>query len=88
MIISGNYLPKVKRNYVLGIKLPWTVKSDENWYRTHRLGGVVFVFGGIFIISTAFLQNYIIFFTIIVLLVTIPTLYSYVYYLKHEKHNK
>ena len=38
-IAIGNYLPKTRRNYTMGIKLPWTLNSDENWRRTHRLGG-------------------------------------------------
>lgn len=88
MIIVGNYLPKVKRNPVLGIKLPWTINSDENWYRTHRLGGFVFVLGGVIILATAFLQNSIIFLATILLIVIIPTVYSYIYYCKYEKKSK
>lgn len=39
LILIGNYLPKTKRNYTVGIKLPWTLNSDENWNKTHRLAG-------------------------------------------------
>ncbi|WP_242844611.1 SdpI family protein [Clostridium novyi] len=41
IIICGNYLPKCKQNYTVGIKLPWTLNSEENWNKTHRLGGYV-----------------------------------------------
>lgn len=88
MIIMGNYLPKVKRNKVLGLKLPWTLKSDENWYHTHRLGGIVFVLGGVVILATAFLQNFVIFLITLLLILIIPTLYSYLYYCKKEKKSK
>lgn len=46
-VIIGNYLPKCKPNRHMGIKLPWTFASEENWRRTHRFGGFVFVAAGI-----------------------------------------
>jgi uncharacterized membrane protein len=38
-IVIGNYLPKARQNYTVGIKLPWTLDDEENWNRTHRLAG-------------------------------------------------
>lgn len=84
-IIIGNYLPKCKRNYVIGIKMPWTLNSDENWYHTHRFGGALWVMGGIVMIVTALLKMPVISFIVIFLLIIIPIVYSYVYYLKYEK---
>ena len=49
-ILLGNYLPKLRQNYTIGIKLPWTLCSEENWYRTHRLGGKLFIIGGILVV--------------------------------------
>ena len=34
-IVLGNYMPKLQQNYTIGIKLPWTLNSEENWNRTH-----------------------------------------------------
>lgn len=45
-IVLGNYMPKLQQNYTVGIKLPWTLNSTENWNRTHRLGGRLFIAGG------------------------------------------
>ena len=45
-IMLGNYMPKLQQNYTVGIKLPWTLNSAENWNRTHRLGGKLFIVGG------------------------------------------
>lgn len=45
-IILGNYLPKIKRNYTIGIRTSWALNSDENWSRTHRFSGYVFVVTG------------------------------------------
>lgn len=46
MIILGNYLNKVRKNFFVGIRTPWTLASDEVWARTHRLGGYLFVAAG------------------------------------------
>ncbi len=48
-VVIGNYLPKVRPNYMMGIRTPWTLTSDVAWTRTHRLGGRVFVIEGIVI---------------------------------------
>ena len=49
-IIIGNYLPKARQNYTIGIKIPWTLANEENWNRTHRLAGYLWMIGGILMI--------------------------------------
>jgi uncharacterized membrane protein len=49
-IVIGNYLPKVRPNYLVGIRTPWTLASDVSWTRTHRIGGRLFVIEGIVMI--------------------------------------
>jgi uncharacterized membrane protein len=49
-IVIGNYLPKVRPNYMVGIRTPWTLTSDVAWTRTHRVGGRSFVIEGIVLI--------------------------------------
>ncbi len=49
-IALGNYLPKVGQNYTIGIRLPWTLDDEENWNRTHRAAGRLWVGGGIVIL--------------------------------------
>lgn len=46
-IVIGNYLPKVRPNYMMGIRTPWTLTSDLSWDRTHRVGGRLFVLEGL-----------------------------------------
>jgi uncharacterized membrane protein len=46
-VIIGNYLPKAKRNFIFGIRLPWTLLNDEVWVKTHRLGGKIFMLMGV-----------------------------------------
>ena len=82
-ILIGNYLPKTKQSYTMGIKLPWTLASEENWNRTHRLAGFLWVIGGAFFIVMSFIGWSLIAFLIpITLMVLIPTVYSYLLYRK------
>ncbi len=46
-IVLGNFLGKVRKNFFLGIRTPWTLASDEVWAKTHRLGGWCFVIAGL-----------------------------------------
>ena len=50
MIGMGNYLPKSKQSYTMGVKLPWTLNSEENWNRTNRLAGWMWMAGGILLV--------------------------------------
>ena len=80
LILIGNYLPKTKRNNTVGIKLPWTLNSDENWNKTHRLAGYFFILGGIFFLLTPFIGNeYLIFLTFMIIGI-IPAIYSFYLY--------
>ena len=79
MIVIGNYLPKTRRNYIIGIRLPWTLENDENWSKTHRLAGKIWVLGGLLLFLNTFVQLYIywVFFLTFFLVVLIPSIYSY-----------
>ncbi len=83
-IVIGNYLPKCRQNYSLGIKLPWTLHDEENWNRTHRFAGPVWITGGLVILTTAFLKSPWIFVGILVVIAVLPTIYSYVHYRKNK----
>ena len=76
-IIVGNYLPKCKQTYTMGIKLPWTLNDEENWNKTHRLAGKLWVLGGVIICATAVMENFFVMITIALLMCIIPTVYSY-----------
>jgi len=49
-VVIGNYLPKVRQNYTIGIKIPWTLANEENWNRTHHLAGYLWMICGILMI--------------------------------------
>lgn len=84
-IAIGNYLPKCRQNYTIGIKVPWTYASEENWNATHRFGGRVWVVGGVVVFLSAFLPagwNAGVMVIGVIILAVIPILYSYLYYRK------
>jgi uncharacterized membrane protein len=45
-VVLGLLLPRVRRNRWVGVRTPWTLTSDENWAKTHRIAGLTFVIGG------------------------------------------
>ena len=79
MIVIGNYLPKTHRNYIIGIRLPWTLENDENWRKTNRLAGKIWVLGGLLLFLNSFVQLYVywVFFLTLFFVVIIPSVYSY-----------
>jgi uncharacterized membrane protein len=80
-IVLGNYMSKVRKNFFIGIRTPWTLASDEVWNRTHRLGGWIFVLIGFFMFLNAFIQfpvEWLI--GAIVILALVPVVYSFVIY--------
>lgn len=83
-IVAGNYMPKCRQNYTMGIKLPWTLADEENWNRTHRLAGYVWIVGGILMVILGFFQKADWYFVIIAVVVLIPSVYSYVIYRRKQ----
>ncbi len=55
-VIIGNYLGRVRKNFFIGIRTPWTLASDEVWNRTHRIGGKLFILSGVIIWIGAILR--------------------------------
>lgn len=86
-IYIGNYLPKTTRNRTMGIKLHWTMGNDENWQKTHRLGGLLWFWGGLAVMASALLPIKIaiaVMFVVIVASIAVPSGYSYWIYKKHK----
>ena len=79
-VVIGNYLPKCKQSYTVGIKIPWTLNSEENWFRTHRMAGRLWTVCGLAMMVTAFLGGFWVFMVITLVMVLVPVLYSWVLY--------
>lgn len=86
-IVLGNYMPKGTRNHTFGIKLKWTLGNDENWQKTHRLGGILSFVGGIAVLISAlfpFTVTMAVMIAVIIAVVIVPAVYSYILYRKHK----
>ena len=83
-LLVGNYLPKTKQSYTMGIRLPWTLDSEENWNRTHRLSGFLWVAAGAVFILLSLLRLWNIWLlgALLLALIFVPVGYSY---LLHKK---
>lgn len=88
--VIGNYMPKFKYNYTMGIKTPWTLASETVWEKTHRKAGALWVCGGIGIALSSFLKpkySFALVMIITVVISAIPMVYSY-FEFKREQENK
>ena len=98
MIYLGNYLGKLKKNTVMGIRTSATKKSDVVWRKTNRLGGILgvasgigLVICGVFGLIFAEVASIILISGLVVAIAfaaVIPAIYSYVILAKEEKNNK
>ncbi len=86
-IIVGNYLPKARQNYTIGIRVPWTLASEENWNRTHRLAGRLWVAGGILIVllSVTGQTDFRLMLAVLIIIAVVPCIYSYLRYAKEKE---
>lgn len=87
-IIIGNYLPKCKQNYTIGIRVMWALDDEENWAATHRFASRLWVGCGVVILLLAFLPwgalGLWISLGLVLLASLASVLYSYIFYRKKQ----
>lgn len=83
-VILGNVMPKVTQNMIFGIRIYWTLKSEDNWFHTHRVGGFAFVIGGLLMIFTSLLENIYVTTTLLIATAIVPVAYSWIFALRHK----
>lgn len=81
-LVIGNYMPKMKQSYTIGIKIPWALNSEENWNRTHRMGGRTFMLAGFITIIAGFMQLFWLVPVALIIATFIPVIYSFILYKK------
>jgi uncharacterized membrane protein len=87
-VIMGNLMPRVKSNWMLGIRTPWTLESETVWRETHRVGGRTMVVAGIVTMAAAFLPDAIrpwIAFGALMFGALIPAVYSYILWRREKQ---
>jgi uncharacterized membrane protein len=84
--LLGNVMGKVRKNFYIGIRVPWTLASDRVWNDTHRLAAWLMVAGGI-LGFLAVIAGLPILLAIGVMVVTflIPVIYSFFHYKALER---
>ncbi|MEO8711656.1 MAG: SdpI family protein, partial [Parafilimonas sp.] len=90
--LLGNNMYNMQPNYFAGIRLPWTLESEDNWRKTHHLAGRLWFFGGLlFAIIVLFLNNKWAGYSgavILAILILIPVFYSYKLYRSQTKKSR
>jgi len=87
-IVLGNYLSKIKSNWFIGIRTPWTLSSEEVWNKTHRFGGKAFIVAGIIMLFMGWLPiawRLPLFFVAIAVVLLGTVVYSYFAYREEKK---
>lgn len=88
MIVLGSYFKKLKRNWFVGIRTPWTISSENVWNKTHLLGGRLFMIWGACLILAPWLSPafaFSILFGGIIVLIFWIFIYSYILYRNEKK---
>jgi len=80
-VVMGNLIPRIRPNWFMGIRTPWTLSSERVWRKTHRVGGYTFILAGLLFIAAAFLATgdtgRTIMFVAIFPMILWPVIYSY-----------
>ena len=83
-VLMGNYLPKVRPNRTIGIKVKWALENEENWNATHRFAGRIWVICGLLCMACGLFPDApaatILFVVLVLAAALIPCAYSYRYY--------
>jgi len=90
MFFVGNMMPKIKQNFFFGIKTPWALTDEENWFKTHRMGGKTFAVSGVAIMIAAFIpgeSKVWVVLAMILVMTIIPFVYSYMIF-KNKENNR
>ena len=86
IIVMGNIMSRVRHNYFVGFRYPWTLANEEVWKKTHQLGSKLMVIGGFIalfgVIFTQGTASFVILMAGILVPTVITTIYSYIIY-KH-----
>ncbi len=91
-IVLGSFLPKIRRNRTMGIKVKWALENDDNWNATHRFGGKVWMGCGFVCLLCALFPfsgpGTGLFVAAVFAAALAPTVYSWLYYRKQLQNGE
>jgi uncharacterized membrane protein len=89
--VGGNYLGKVRPNFFIGVRTPWTLSSDLSWEKSHRVMGRLFVFSAIAALAARFAvgteAGYVVLAATLTASALVGIISSYVYW-KHDPERR
>ncbi len=90
-LFIGNLLPRIRPNWFMGIRTPWTLSSERVWRKTHRVGGYAFSLAGLIFLVLAVLptgsMNIVFMLAVIMPIVLWPVLYSYLEWRREKEES-
>lgn len=80
-VLIGNWMGKIRSNYFVGLRTPWTLEDPQVWQKSQRVAGWTFALGGLVFMAQAWLQWQVkwVFGVTIGLMVGLPVVASYVF---------
>jgi uncharacterized membrane protein len=88
LIGFGSAMGKLRHNYFVGIRTPWTLADEEVWNKTHQLGGKLWLIAGIIGLFASFFSCTwvaVLMFMLLITAVIVPIVYSYIVFKNKEK---
>jgi immunity protein, SdpI family len=83
--LLGNVMGKVRRNFFVGIRTPWTIANEQVWNATHRFAAKTFFAGGLFgLIAVILRAPFWLPVTAIMVAALVPVIYSLMLYKRLE----
>ncbi len=87
--LLGNLMGKVRRNFYIGVRTPWTLANERVWNATHRVAAKTLVAGGL--VGLALIVAGLDGISVIVVLLAgaiVPIAYSLVFYKQLERRGE
>jgi len=87
--LLGNVMGKVRRNFYVGIRTPWTIANEQVWNATHRFAAKTFVGGGLLgLIAVILRAPFWLPITMILIATLVPVIHSLVLYKQLERRGE
>ncbi len=84
--LMGNVMGKVRRNFFIGIRTPWTIANEQVWNATHRFAAKTFFAGGLLgLIAVLLRAPFWLSVAAILVAALVPAFYSLVLYKRLER---
>jgi uncharacterized membrane protein len=89
IVMCGNLMGKIRRNFYMGVRTPWALANERVWNATHRLAAKTMVAGGLVGLAlTAASPNFWLVLVVLMFGLLTPAMYSFVFYKQLERRGE